>query len=108
VRPDAGGHYFVGFWLGAILACGRRGLSRTAAGGRCRGQEGRSELLVEGEEKFDAFAVGGEGLGAVAALDGAVETLVGFGEFVWHEERVVELGEGRVWIEGAGIEDGLG
>jgi hypothetical protein len=45
-----------------------------------RGQERGGELLVEAEEEFDALAVGGEGFGAVAALDGAVEALVGLDE----------------------------
>jgi hypothetical protein len=31
------------------------------------------EFLVKGEEKFDALAVGTEGFGAVAFLDGAVQ-----------------------------------
>lgn len=38
-----------------------------------RGQQGGGQLFVEGEEELDAFAVGGEGFGPVAALDGAVE-----------------------------------
>lgn len=65
-------------------------------------------MFVEGEEELDAFAVGGEGLGAVAAFYGAIEALVGLDEFGGHEEWVVELGEGGVGVEGAGVEDGLG
>jgi hypothetical protein len=34
-------------------------------------------------------------LGAVEAVDGAVEGLVGLEEVGGHEERVVELGEGE-------------
>ena len=37
-------------------------------------------MFVEGEEEFEAVAVGGEGLGAVGSVDGAVEGGVGFGE----------------------------
>jgi len=65
-------------------------------------------LLVEGKEELDAFAVGSKGFGAVAAFNGTVELLMGLGEFRWHEERIVELGEGRVGVEGAGVKDGLG
>ena len=65
-------------------------------------------MHVEAEEELDALAVGGEGFGAVAALDGAVEALVGLDEFGGHEERVVKLGEGGFGVEGTGVEDGLG
>ena len=50
-------------------------------------------MFVAGEEEFDAFAVAGEGGGAVAFLDGAVEGLVGFEQRGGHRERVVEIGE---------------
>ena len=83
------------------------GQSSTAAscwGGR---EQRGGELFVEGEEEFNPFAVVGEGLGAVAAFDGAVEALVGFDEFGRHEKRVVELREGGVGVQGAGIEDRL-
>lgn len=43
------------------------------------GQRG-GEVFVEGEEVFYALAVAGEGVFAVAAVHGAVEGLVGFGE----------------------------
>lgn len=40
------------------------------------------------------MAVGGEGLGAVGAVDGKVEVGVGGGECGGHGEGVVEVGEG--------------
>jgi len=49
-----------------------------SARGLGSGNEGSSEFLVEGEEEFDALAVVFKGLFAVAAVDGAVEGLVGF------------------------------
>ena len=60
-----------------------------------RGGEGCGELFVEGEEEFEAVAVGGEGLRAIGAVDGEVEIGVGFGEGGGHGEGVVEVGEGR-------------
>ena len=42
---------------------------------------------------FDALAVAGEGFGAVAAFDGAVEFAVSLGEGGGHGQRVVEIGE---------------
>ena len=71
------------------------------------GQKWCGELLVEGEEELDALAVAGEGLGAVATLNGAVEPLVGVNEFCGHGKRIVELGERGVGIERASVEDGL-
>ena len=50
-----------------------------------------------------------EGPGFAEGLpDGAVVSLVGFAEVWGHEEGVVEVGVGAVWLVGAGIEDGLG
>lgn len=63
---------------------------------------------VEGEEEFDAGAVVGEGGGAVGAVNGAVEFVVGFDEFGGHGQRVVEVGERAGRVFGAGVEDGLG
>ena len=54
---------------------------------------------------LDAGLVVGEGLGAVEAVDGAVEGLVGLEEIGRHKERIVELGEGGVGVAGAGVED---
>ena len=65
------------------------------AGLRRGGEERGGELFVEAEEVFDAFAVGVEGLGAVAFLDGAIEFGVGLGEKHGHGERVVKIGQRR-------------
>ena len=62
----------------ALLRIKTWGLSATGLGGR-RQQRG-GELFVEAEEVFDALAVGVEGFGAVALLDGAIEFGVGLGE----------------------------
>jgi hypothetical protein len=64
-------------------------------------------LFVELEEVFDAGLVVGERFGAVEAVDGAVEGLVGLEEFGRHEQRVVERGEGGVGEKGPGVKDGL-
>ena len=52
---------------------GVRGLSATGRGGQQRG----GGFFVDGEEELDALTVGGEGLRATAALDGAIEAMVG-------------------------------
>ncbi len=44
------------------------------------GGEGGGELFVEGEEVFEAVALGVEAVSAVAGVDGAVEGLVGAAE----------------------------
>ncbi len=83
-------------------------VSSTAVAGAGCGREKRGgELFVEGEEELDALAVAGEGFRAVASLDGAVETLVGVNQFCGHGQWIIELGEGGVGIECAGVEDGL-
>jgi hypothetical protein len=69
------------------------------------GEERGGEALVELEEVLDSGLVVGEGLGAVEAVDGAVECLVGLEEIGGHVERVVEAGIGEAR---AGVEDGLG
>lgn len=52
--------------------------SRPAAGFARHGRRERGdELLVEGEEEFEALALGGEGLRPIAAVDGPVEGVVG-------------------------------
>jgi hypothetical protein len=80
----------------------RLGAYTSAARARSGGKERRRELFVEGEEEFDALAVGGERFRAVAAFDGAVELLMGAEKIGGHEERVVELGEGGVGVLRAG------
>ncbi len=60
------------------------GAAATARRWGC-GEQGIGEFFVEGEQKFDSLPVAGEGFRAVAALDGAVEALMGFEEFGWHE-----------------------
>ncbi len=60
-------------------------------------------MFVEGEEEFEAVAVGGEGLGTIGAVNGKVEVGVRVGEGGGHGEGVVEVGEGD-----AGVEEGLG
>ncbi len=50
-------------------------------------------MLVAGEEEFDALAVAGEGVVAIAAVHGAVEVLVGFEQVGRHGQRVVKVGE---------------
>ena len=62
-------------WLGGDRRLALRGESAAAFGGG-GGEEG-GEVFVEGEELLDAGLVVGEGLGAIEALDGAVEALVG-------------------------------
>ena len=57
-------------------------------------RERGGELFVEGEEVFDALAVGGEGVLAVAAVHGAVERLVGFGEARRHRHRIIQVRQG--------------
>lgn len=52
------------------------------------------EVFVEGEEVFYALAVGGEGVFAVAAVHGAVEGLVGFGEGGRHGHGIIEIRKG--------------
>ena len=86
------------------MGCGRKHRSCTAAQGSRqretwfylgRGAEhGGAELLVEAEEEFEAGQLGGEGLGAVAAVDGAVEGGIAAG--------LVALAEGAVGAEGVG------
>ena len=53
-----------------------------------RGDERRGEFFVEGEEVFDAVAVGIEGLRAVAEVNGAVEVGMGFDQGGRHRQRV--------------------
>ena len=57
---------------------------------RC-GEEWGGELFVEAEEVLDAGLVVGEGFGAVEAVDGAVECLVGAEEVGGHVEGVVQV-----------------
>lgn len=54
----------------------------TSATAESRGEGGR-EAFVEVKEEFEALAFGGEGLGAIAAVDGAVELFVGAAERAW-------------------------
>ena len=64
--------------------------------------------LVECEEVLDALALGGKLARPVEAIHRAVERLVRAAEVRRHEVRIVEVGEGRVGVGGAGVEDGLG
>ena len=76
---------------GRAWGCGRGGAA--GAGFGLRGEEKRGQLLVGGEEVFDAFAVGVEGFGAVAFLDGAIGVGVGLGERGGHGQQVVKIGQ---------------
>jgi hypothetical protein len=67
-------------------ACDYSGANRSLCRGaafsvllrRCRQRGGQG--FEEGEEVLESLAVAGEGLGAVAAVDGGVELLVGVGQ----------------------------
>ena len=71
----------------------RRGTAGCGYASWSSGEERGGELFVEAEEMFHAFAVGVEGLLAVALLHGAIEFGVGLGERGGHGERVVKIGQ---------------
>lgn len=66
------------------------------------------EGLVAGEEEGDAGGVGGGVFIGVGGVDGAVQRLVGAEQIGRHGERIVEIGQARARMRGAGIEHGLG
>jgi hypothetical protein len=51
-------------------------------------------MFVESEKKFNAQAVGGEGVLAVAAVHCAVERLVSLGKAWRHRHRIVKVSQG--------------
>ena len=56
---------------------------------------------------LDTFAVGGETGGAVEAVNSAVEVTVGAAQVRGHQVGVIEIGQGRAGMGGAGGQDGL-
>ena len=76
-----------------------------------RGDQRGGELLVEGEEVFDAVPVAGERLGPVTAVHRAVQLLVRLEQRRGHRQWIVKIGQRgrmRAGLEpGAGVEHGL-
>ena len=66
--------------------CSLRPLPGRFGGGDQRG----GELLVEGEEVFDAVVVAEEWFGPVTAIHGAVESLMRFQQRSRHHQWVIE------------------
>ena len=56
---------------------------------------------------LDAFAVGGEGLAAVEAVNRAIQRLMRFAQIGRHGERVIQISECRALMCCTRIEDGL-
>ena len=67
----------------------------------------RLHLLIQHEQMFDALALGRETRAAVESVHGAVERLMRPAQVRRHQVRVVEVGERRVRVGGAGVEHGL-
>ena len=96
-----------------LLSHGRATLQRSggsAFGSMARGggEERGGEFFVEGEEEFDALAVGGKGFRAVAAIHGTIQFGVGLDQGGRHRQWVVEIGQLGVGKPFAHFQDGPG
>ena len=69
--------------------------------------QGCAHLLVEHEQMLGAFTFRGEPRAAIELVDSAVDRLVRAAEVRRHQIRVVKVGQRRIGMSSASVEDGL-